>query len=169
MSFWYRFWCLLGPFWPPFWSLLAPKSSQVRSKTRLERLSSSKSRFSKKRAPCGPQHDFDPKTTPKTSQDRSKTAPRPPQDDLEELLFASSFSSSILVRLGSNLVSICTPLGAPKTTPKSIQKTPENHVAAKWPPRSLQDGPGSPTGCPQTPKRAPRTLPKAAPDPPRPS
>ena len=32
MSFWSRFWCLLGPFWPPFWTLLGVQIGQNRSK-----------------------------------------------------------------------------------------------------------------------------------------
>ena len=73
-------------------------------------------------------------------------------------------SWSLLGRTWGPLGSIWGPLGhprmpkrEPKTTPKSIQKTSENHVAARWPPRSLQDGPGPPKGRPKTPQTPPRT------------
>ena len=55
------------------------------------------------------------------------------------------------------------PPWVPKTTPKSNQKTFENHVAARRPPRSLQDGPGPPKGrrkTPQTPPGPPQMRPK---------
>ena len=55
---------------------------------------------------------------------------------------------SFLLQLGLHFP----PLGAPKTIPKSIQKISKNHVAARWPPRSLQDGPRLPTGRPKTPQ-----------------
>ena len=54
---------------------------------------------------------MEPKMEPKRTKiedekDDATRSPRPPQDDLEDLLVASSFSSSILVRFGSNLGSI---------------------------------------------------------------
>ena len=91
---------------------------------------------------------------PRSFQHGSKTSPRPPQDDVETLLLASSFPSSIWVRSGSNLGSISHPPFAPKTTRKSNQKMSENHVAARRPPRSLQDGPGRPTTPRMTPTEA---------------
>ena len=49
------------------------------------------------------------------------------------------------------------PPGTPKTIPKSTQKTSENNVAARWPPRALQDSLRPPTGRPKTPRTPPRT------------
>lgn len=102
---------------------------------------------------------------PRSFQDGSKTSPGPPQDDFEELLFASSFLSSIWVRSWSNLGSISHPLGGPKRPPKSNPKTSENHVAARRPPRSLQDGPGPPTGRPKTTPDPPGLPPWGSPGP----
>ena len=96
----------------------------------------------------------------KMAQDRSKTFPRPPQDDFEALLFASSFPSSIWVRSGPNLGSTSHPLGRPKGPPKSNQKTLKNHIAARRRPRSLLDGPGPPHRTPQDPHRAPQDHPR---------
>ena len=66
------------------------------------------------------------------------------------------------VQLGLHL----TPPWAPKTAPKSTQKTSENHVAARWPPRSLQDGPRSLQDGPGPPKGRPKT-PQTPPGPPQ--
>ena len=84
MSFWDRFWCLLGPSWPPSWSLLGTQDGSVLAqdapKTPLEASFFRKVDFSKKRAPrCmgarfwlqdGPQDD------PRSAEDRLKAVPR---------------------------------------------------------------------------------------------
>ena len=106
----------------------------------------------------------------KTSLSSLKTAPRAPQDDPEDFPVASLFSSAILIRSGSNLASFSLPLGRPRrhqNRPRLPQhrnkKTSENHFAARWPPRWLQDGPGPPKGRPKTPQTPPRTSPKCIP------
>ena len=104
----------------------------------------------------------------KMAQDRSKTAPRPPQD-LPKTILKSFFSHLLFcLRFGSDLGPTWAPFPtpwAPKTTPKSIQKTYENHVAARRPPRSLQDGPGPPTGRPKTTPDPPGLPPWGSPGP----
>ena len=54
------------------------------------------------------------KMTPRRSPKRPKIDPRRLQDDLQELLFSTSFSTSILVRLGSDFCLILAPPEAPK-------------------------------------------------------
>ena len=113
----------------------------------------------------------------KMAQDRSKTAPRPPQDDFEALLFASSFLSSIWVRSGSNLGSISHPLGRPKRPPNRTQKRPKimlpqdglqdrSKTAPDPPqgaPRPPQTPPDSLLGAPQDPSRTPTDAPRGSP------
>ncbi len=79
----------LAPFWPKMHPsrLLKPHFFQ-------------KSNFHKNERHAAWEHDFDPKAGLKTAQDRPKIAPRQFQDALQELLFSSSFLSSILVRSG---------------------------------------------------------------------
>ena len=80
-----RLGCLFGV---PFGSLWAPKLPQVGSKTALGTHLLIKSEFSKKRAPCGPQHDFEVSVGPKTPSSRPKIAPRGLQ---EALVFGARF------------------------------------------------------------------------------
>ena len=108
---------------------------------------------------------------PRSFQDGSKTSPRPPQDDFEALLFASSFPSSIWVRSGSNLGSISHPLGRPKRPPNRTKKRPKIML----PQDGLQDrsktAPDPTTGRPKSSPDLPRTpslgLPRTAPGPPQ--
>ena len=113
----------------------------------------------------------------KFGQDRSKTAPRPPQDDFEALLVASSFPSSIWVRSGSNLGSISHPLGRPKRLPNRTKKRPKimlpqdglqdrSKTAPDPPqgaPRPPQTPPDSLLGAPQDPSRTPTDAPRGSP------
>ena len=103
-------------------------------------------------------------------QDGSKTSLRRASKTSFGVFFFVFDLAPFWVQLGLHL----TPPWAPKTTPKSMQKTSENHVAARWPPRSLQDGPrslqdgpGPPKGCPKTPQTPPRTPPNAPQEAPR--
>ena len=103
----------------------------------------------------------------KMAQDRSKTSPRRPQDDVEALLFASSFPSSIWVRFGSNLGSISHPLGRPKRPQNRTKK----HTKIMLPQDGLQDrsktAPDPPQGAPRPPQTPPGLLPGAPQDPSR--
>ena len=104
-------------------------------------------------------------------QDGSKTSLRRARKTSFGIFFFVFDFAPFWVQLGLHLTP---PPWAPKTAPKSIQKTSENHVAARWPPRSLQDGPrslqdgpGPPKGCPKTPQTPPRTPPNAPQEAPR--
>ena len=142
----------------------APKSTQDRPKSPLKTTFFQKRRFSKKRAPCGPQHDFGPPGAPKTTQDRPKIAPRRLQDDLQELLFSSSFLSSILLRLGSDFDFNLAPLGHPKAAirgflrPLKLPKTTHDD----------QDGLKMPQDAPKTPQDSAKSRPRPPKVPPRP-
>ena len=95
------------------------------------------------------------KMAQRSVQDGSKTSLRRARKTSFGIFFFVFDFAPFWVQLGLHL----TPPWAPKTTPKSIQKTSENHVAARWPPRSLQDGPGPPKGRRKTPQTPPRTPP----------
>ena len=77
MSFWYRFWCLLGPFWPP---KTTPFGDQNRPKIVprgvLRLLVFKKVDFPKNERHPRREHDIDPPGAPRWSQDRPKIAPR---------------------------------------------------------------------------------------------
>ena len=105
---------------------------------------------------------YDPKTALRRHPRRPKIAPRRLQDDLEELPFSSSFWPSILIRFGPRFGFILAPFWAPKTAPKSIQTSIKNNLAARWPPRPLQDRPRASQDAPRTPPDPPQ-------DPPGPS
>ena len=102
---------------------------------------------------------------PRSFQDGSKTSPGPPQDDFEELLFASSFLSSIWVRSWSNLGSISHPLGGPKRPPNRTKKRQKIML----PQDGLQDRSKTAHRAPQDHPRPPRTpslgLPRTPPGP----
>ena len=108
-----------------------------------------------------------PQLRPRWPKDHSKTAPRPPQDDLEALLFATSFSSSILVRFCSNLGSICLP--PPVGRPKCLQNRFKKHSKITLPQDGLQDrsktaqdrsktAPDPPKAAPRPPQMRPKGL-----------
>lgn len=96
-SFWVplldTFCCLLG-------SQIGPKSAQDRPKSPLDTLFVSNKCFFTK---CSFAPFYDPKTTPRRPPRRPKMGSRRVQDGLEELLFSSSFLSSILFCFGSRL------------------------------------------------------------------
>ena len=142
----------------------ATKSTQDRPKSPLKTTFFQKRRFSKKRAPLQPQHEFGPPGAPKTTQDRPKIAPRRLQDDLQELLFSSSFLSSILLRLGSDFDFNLAPLGRPKAAargglrPLKLPKTTHDD----------QDGLKMPQDAPKTPQDPAKSRPRPPKVPPRP-
>ena len=113
----------------------------------------------------------------KMAPDRSKTAPRPPQDDLEDLLLASSFSSSIFVRFGSNLGSICPPLGRPRRPQNRFKKRrkitlpqdgfQDRSKTAPDPPQGAPRHPGPPPGASRGPPGPLQDLSKTPPGPPK--
>ena len=148
----------------------APKSTQDRPKSPLKTTFFQKRRFSKKRAPLQPQHDFGPPRAPKTTQDRPKIAPRRLQDDLQELLFSSSFLSSILLRLGSDFDFNLAPLGHPKAAvriclrpPFLTKNTHDDQDGLKMP----QDAPKTPQDPAKSRPRPPKVPPRPPSDPPK--
>ena len=66
------------------------------------------------------------------SQDRPKMAPRPLQDDLQKLLFSSSFLSSILVRFGCLLGPILGSKIEPKSVPRGSSKALKIISVLQW-------------------------------------
>ena len=104
---------------------------------------------------------------------RPNIDPRLPQDDLEELLFSTSFLSSILVRLESDFGSILAPswtpygpksgawrgllgLKRPKATHHGPRRPQDRPRRSQGPPRSLRDAPRAA----KDPSRAPSDSPK---------
>ena len=101
--------------------------------------------------------------TPRRHPRRPKIDPRRLQDDLQELLFSTSFLSSILVRLGSDFGLILAPLEAPKWRASAglvgFFMTLKAHDGPRWPqdrPRRPQDPPRCPKSRPRAPQRPPR-------------
>ena len=189
MSFWSRLGVVLGslldPLGRPNRAKIGPRGPQVRPKRPQDRSKTGQDEhfyaknmcFQKVLKNLRKNNDFAPpgrleivprwpQVRPRWPKDRSKTAPRPPQDDLQELRFASSFSSSILVRFGSNLGSICPPLGRPRRHRNRPKKRPKITLPqdglqdrSKTAPDPLQGAP-RPPGPPPHPSRVPldRTL-----------
>ena len=134
--FWCRFWCGLGslfgsildPFGHPSWPKFGP--SRLLKLHFLQKVD-----FQKNERHPAWEHDFDPKTAPKTTQDRPKTAPR----RSSRAFFFSSFLSSILVRLfsilayfGSHLGSILGPfwnISLPICRASTVQKALKHRQA----------------------------------------
>ena len=101
--------------------------------------------------------------TPRRHPRRPKIDPRRLQDDLQELLFSTSFLSSILVPLGSDFCLILPPLEAPKCRGSAgifgFFMTLKAHDGPRWPqdrPRRPQDPPRCPKSRPRAPQRPPR-------------
>ena len=101
--------------------------------------------------------------TPRRHPRRPKIDPRRLQDDLQELLFSTSFLSSILVPLGSDFCLILPPLEAPKCARSAhlvgFKTTLKAHDGPRWPqdrPRRPQDPPRCPKSRPRAPQRPPR-------------
>ena len=64
-------------FGPPWATQIHPRSIQDRPNSSLDTLFFQKRDFSKKRALCGPQHDFEGQVSPRWLQERPKIDPRP--------------------------------------------------------------------------------------------
>ena len=181
MSFWSRLGVVLGslldPLGRPNRAKIGPRGPQVRPKRPQDRSKTgqdehfyAKSDFSKSIEKPQEKQRFctsrTPRNHPKMASSSAKMAQRSLQDGSKTSPRRSSRASFCIVffvfdfgpfwlQLGLHLP----PPGAPKTTPKSTQKTSVNHSATRWPPRSLKDGPRSPTGRPKTPRTPPRTPP----------
>ena len=99
--------------------------------------------------------------TPRRHPRRPKIDPRRLQDDLQELLFSTSFLTSILVPLGSHFGLILAPLGPPNAAPSREIAGSNMTLNDPWRLNAAQDRS-------KTASRPPKSLPRAAQDPPRP-
>ena len=105
--------------------------------------------------------------TPRRRPRRPKIDPRRLQDDLQELLFSTSFLSSILLRLGSDFCLMLASLwgakfgGAPGLSNTKI--APNTHDG----PRRFQDRLRGPQDRPRCPQEVPKTPPKTPQTPPK--
>ena len=99
---------------------------------------------------------------------RPKIDPRRLQDDLQDLLFSTSFLSSILVRLGSDFGSIL----APSWPPFGSQNRPKCRASADLvelkTTLTTHDGPRRPQEAPKTPQEPPKSRPRPSKTPKRP-
>ena len=114
----------------------------------------------------------------KMAQDRSKTAPRPPQD-LPKTILKSFFSHLLFcLRFGSDLGPTWAPFPTPLGAQNDPQIEPKTHPKTMLPQEGLQDrsktAPDPPQDAPrppQTPPDLPRTpslgLPRTPPGPPQ--
>ena len=126
MSFWSRFWCLLGPSWPPFWGSFgasgAPKWAQVGSQNCLGRLLGSKTRLFKTTTfYCAKPHFLASwgsprraKSSPKRVQDRPKTVPK-----------GLLLSFKIFIDFGTLLGPLLSSQEGPKSSPRGSQEGPK--------------------------------------------
>ena len=107
----------------------------------------------------------------KMAQDRSKTAPRPPQDLPKTILKSFFWHLLFCLRLGSDLG----PIWAPFPTPLGAQNDPQNRTKKRpkimLPQDGLQDrsktAPDPPQGAPRPPQTPPDSLLGAPQDPSR--
>ena len=89
MSFWSRFWCLLGPFWPPKTTPFGdPDRPKIVPRRVLTPLLFEKVDFSKNERRCSHSTIL----TPKTAQDAAKIGSRSSQDGLKSDLKRDRFS-----------------------------------------------------------------------------
>ena len=92
---------ILEPFWAPSWPKIA--SSHLLNPRFLQKVD-----FQKNERHRGREHDFDPKTAPKTTQDRPKTAAR---RSSRAFFFRPRFRHRFSSVLGRNLASSWLPFG----------------------------------------------------------
>ena len=142
--------------WLPLWLRLGSFSLFFGSRTALRRLSTSKTLICTR-------SNKNIKNQYKRKVFASQMASRIVQDHPKSTrqLFRSATAVPFLdlfgLRFGASL-------WAPFRLPKSNQKSMRNHLAARCPPRSLQDGhrpPRPPQDAPQTPLDPPRTSPRS--------
>ena len=116
---------LLGSSWLPLGlhlgSLLGSILAQLRPKSPLDTLLFQKREFSRN---LKFSNEKSPKMTPRRHPRRPKIDPRRLQDDLQELLFSTSFSTSILVPLGSKFGLILAPFWLPKSAQVRVGSRP---------------------------------------------
>ena len=109
----------------PFWSLLTPPNRPKIGTSRLlkplEALFFQKHEFTRN---IGRRSVWRASRAPRRHPRRPRIDPRSPQDDLRNLLFSSSFLSSILAPLGSHFGSILGPFWAPQIEPSRVLAPP---------------------------------------------
>ena len=164
----------MGSFWSAnlgsFSAFLAPKFGQVRSKTRLESVSSSKTRIFTKHYACRYRSDFwNPKMASKMPQDRPKTAPRGSWRATFSLLKIVLNLDSFWVRFWSILASKMEPKKCSSNIfwgifwgSKMLFVFVLFWVASKTAqegPRGAQEAPGSPPECPKRSQEGPKSAP----------
>lgn len=160
--------CLGSSLGVPFEPSWAPKAGGFRSKTLIETslLQTSCSSFHEAIQKPSPESFFDPRADHISAQETR----RPPQEGLEQFLFASLLSFSISFGFRFCLGVMWLPLWPPKTISKSRQNSKQIRLLQNaLNPKALQDG----CGPPKVPSRSPRTTPKMgrmdAPKPPGPA
>ena len=98
--------------------------------------------------------------TPRRHPRRPKIDPRRLQDNLQEYLFSTSCSTSILVRLGSDLGSILAPSWLPFGRPKLAQVGCSARPVELKTTLTTHDGPRRPQEAPKTPQEPPKSRPR---------
>ena len=150
MSFWSRFWCLLGPSWPPIWD---PFGAKIGSKSLLDASCLPKRQFSKNSGETNRISLFlPPQWLPKTSQNRPKRLPREP---FFRLRFRLRFRDDFGTILAPKMPPFWHPFGDQNRAKKwskigSLQMSPQDR------PKTAQDLPKTPPRAPQEPPRPPK-------------
>ena len=126
MSFWSRFWCLLGPSWPPFWGSFgafgAPKWAQVGSQKCLGRVLGSKTRLFKTTTfSYAKPHILASWGSPR----RAKSSPKRVQDPPKTVPKGLLLSYKIFIDFGTLLGPLLSSQEVPKSTPRGSQEGPE--------------------------------------------
>ena len=120
MSFWSRFWRLLGPFWPPFWGRFRPfwrpSSAKFGPKPVLKACQLQKRDFSPNTRPRVPERHIG-------AQDDTQNAPRSAQDGSKRLL-KSIFSLLKIVLIFDSFWMRFWSILAPKSLPKKVGGAP---------------------------------------------